>query len=376
MSEARRWTVQVLLPLALAAGGAHAQVGQGSSLRDPAIENANLAKLEQLAAEARRLRQLAATISDSSLGDTVREGRFRIATTPEYVDFARGIARRAEARVAATLRTTPSTAMTFAMRDNTAENQKPRRVMLERWVDGRRDAAVRLRVEPGRIDGEDFLVHSIAEERFASLDSATKEWLRGPLLPTINRAQERSAVYVELASTDNRIVADCRDGKLERCREGFAFALPPDPILTWYEPVNRRRIASRSLQRRRRDPLVERCAAGNDGACIAELRTWGTRELPPPLTVGARHSLVWVALGLGGDGALERFESSTATNVEQRLADAARTSPTTLIGAWRDSVIAARPRSVTASGGTAWAAVFWGGLLGILSMRSSRWRAR
>lgn len=377
MSDRRRVSSHLLAALALASGVAQGQVGTGMPLRDPAIERANLVKLDSLALATRGLSARADSARmQSALPDTVHVGRFRIAATPEYLDFARDIARRAEARITTTLGPSTSTRMTFRMLDDTRANQRPRRAMLERWIDGRRDAAVRLRVEPGRLEGEYFLVEALAHERFAMLDSSTRAWLRHPLDLTADRRQERAGVYVELATSPNRLVRDCRSGRVERCREASAFERPEDPIRSWYDAGDRRRIGSRNMQRRLRDPNVQRCAEGNDAACIAELRSWAPSELPPPLSVGARHSLVWVALGLGGADALERFTSSTATNVEGRLAESARTSSASLIGAWRDSVAAARPKPVAASIGTAWAAVFWGGLLGVLAMRSSRWRAR
>ena len=366
-----------IVALALSSSAAQAQVGTGMPLRDASVERANFAALDSMARAARlHTERVDSARMLNALPDTVRVGRFRIEAPPEYLDFARDLARRAEARVTSTFQTSAPTRMSFRMRDITEQNKQPRRVMLERWFQGREGAAVNLRVEPGRTEGVDFLLEALAQEHFMKLDSATQRWLRQPLDPGADRHIERSGVYVELATSPNRIVSDCRSGKIDRCREGFAFELPEDPITMWYDAAERRRIGSRSLKNRRRDPNVPRCAEGDDAACIAEMRTWSVGELPAPLTNGARHSLVWVALGLGGDGALDRLQSSRATSTEKRLEETARTSSASLIAAWRDSVMVNRPRPVTASGRTAWAAVMWGGLLGILAMRSSRWRAR
>ena len=373
----RRSGTRFMVALVVASAAAEAQIGTGMPLRDPSVERAHFVELDSLASAARRQSARADSARmQNALPDTVREGRFRIEAPPEHLDFARAIARAAEARLARTFGASTATRMSFRMRDVTKENQLPRRVLLERWHEGRQDAAIRLRAEPGGRDGEDFLIAAVAHEHFMMLDSTTRRWLRHPLDPSADRTVERTGVYVELATSPNRIVVDCRSGKIDQCRHGFAFEIPEDPIMMWYDVADRRRIGSRNLQYRRRDPNVQRCAEGDDRACIAELRTWAANDLPAPLSAGARHSLAWVALGLGGDGALERFESSADTSMQKRLEAAARMPSDSLISAWRDSVMAARPRPVTASGGTAWAAVMWGGLLGILAMRSSRWRAR
>jgi len=379
MSEVPRVVLSCMLALALLGSSASAQgVGTGTPLRDPAIERANATHLASLAVDARRQRTVADSIRKwAQFSDTVRDGRIRIATTPELVELARRIARDAEAALARTFGPSADVApMTFVMRGVTGGNWA-KQARLERWISDTLEGAIAIRLqgEPG-VNGPAFLVDGFAKKQFGELDSATRTWLRYPLQPAHDRKLERSAIYVDIATSENRIATECRVGSLERCREGFAFEQPADPVMSWYEPANRHRIAVRTFTRRRRDPVLERCSQGDDQACIADLRSWAPSDLPPPLSSSARHSLAWVALEIGGEGALARLGSSTAATVDQRLADAARTTPEKLIGAWRDSVTAARPRPVAANPGTAWAAVVWGSLLGILSMRSSRWRTR
>ena len=377
MSDVGRAVRAWVLAISLITGEAVAQgIGSGSPLRDPAIERANADRLASLAVDAVRQRAVADSIRKQvQFADTVRDGRIRIATSPELVAFAREIAREAEASLAKTLGPPVDVVpMTFVMRVSPGESGR-KHARLERWISDTLEGAIRLAVEPGS-NGPIFLADGFARKQFAQLDSTLRAWLRFPLQPAHDVKLGRSATYVEIATTDNRIAAECFAGSLARCREGFAFEQPADPVMSWYEPANRRRLARRALLRRRRDPAVERCVQGDDLMCIAELRSWAPDELPPPLSSHARHSLTWVALELGGDGALARLETSTVGTVEQRLAEAARTTPAKLIAAWRDSVVAARPRPVAASARTAWAAVMWASLLGILSMRSSRWRTR
>lgn len=377
MSEVGRVVRACVFAMPLISGAASAQgIGSGAPLRDPAIERANAARLASLAADALRRRAAADSIRKFvQFPDTIREGRIRIATKPEFATFARGIARDAEEALAKTFGTAVGAApMTFVLRsvEGDAGTTQGR---LERWISDTLEGAIRLPIEPGP-NGPIFLVDGFARKQFAELDSTMRTWLRYPLQPAHDRKLERSAIYTEIATSDNRIARDCRAGSLERCRQGFAFEQPADPVMSWYEPANRRLVARRFLAPRRRDRANDRCLQGDDLACIAELRSWAPKELPPPLSSYARHSLTWVALELGGEGSLARLASSKAETVDQRLAEAARTTPETLIAAWRDSVIAARPRPIAASPGTAWAAVMWGTFLGILSMRSSRWRTR
>lgn len=222
------------------------------------------------------------------------------------------------------------------------------------------------------------LVSQGANQMSQRQDSTLRDWLRGTLLPPLRASGRFDVVYENLATSPFSKPQACFVGDRAACRAALGLT-EQDPIVAWYDAIDRRRLAATwsDFARRTGHPAVVRCAEGaSDSVCIAALR-----ELPaavrlgePPLSGGDRVSLAAMALDVGGPGAYDRLLAARGQPIADRLAAAARLDADSLIGVWRARVIAARPHTLAFQPRAAWAAVLWGTLLGFMALRSTRWR--
>ena len=86
-----------------------------------------------------------------------------------------------------------------------------------------------------------------------------------------------------------------------------------------------------------------------------------------------RATIVREAVRLGGRDSYRRLLESNA-QIGERLAAAAGVSIDSLVGAWRNAIVAARPTAVALPWWAVGAAFGWLAFFGACGMRSSRWR--
>ncbi|MBI4419935.1 MAG: hypothetical protein HY560_03850 [Gemmatimonadetes bacterium] len=190
-------------------------------------------------------------------------------------------------------------------------------------------------------------------------------------------SREMKDAYVELVTAPSPPARDCLLGDLARCRVALTLTSVTDRAAEWYDAAGRRAVVARLLRDREvggyRQWANECVDARSDAACRELLRALGPAVIPAPLTTGTRQTLVRHALELGGRQAYRRFLESRAP-MEMTLAATAGVSADSLLRSWRARLIAERPLVVTTRPREAWTAVFWGTLLALLGLVSTRWR--
>src|SRR5574341_1731 len=223
------------------------------------------------------------------------------------------------------------------------------------------------------------LVHQASVLIAERQDSTLSAWLRATFVPYGIRSDAYGSIYLELVTTSWSKAHGCYVGDLAACRAALGVAGREDPIVNWYDGVDRRLLAAGYREtpfwNRLRGDVLGRCARGStDEPCIAALRDIPRSSVPAPLSASASFSLLETVLDVGGRDAYGRLLSRPDRPLEGRLAAAAGLSSDSLFALWRHRVLAARPRTVGLSPGGAWAAVLWSTILGILALRSTRWR--
>ena len=209
-------------------------------------------------------------------------------------------------------------------------------------------------------------------------DSALSAWLLASFIPTANGSDRFYSIYLELVTSPWSTAHSCYLGDLAACRAALGVTGRADPILGWYDALDRRRMVREfeyPFWKRSAGVLYDRCAQGGpDASCEAALRAIPPIGITTPLSTAARISLLEAALDAGGPGAYERLLAAPRRPIESRLAAAAAVPGDSLFALWRARVLAARPKTVGLGGRSAWAAVLWGTVLGMLALRSTRWR--
>jgi hypothetical protein len=209
-------------------------------------------------------------------------------------------------------------------------------------------------------------------------DSALVSWMGSYLTPAGPNSDRADLVYMELVTAPWSAARACYTGDRTACRRALGLLGRDDPILSWYDAADRRtlvRTFGYSWWQRLGGALYQRCVNGGpDADCEAALRALPAMAIVPPLSGTARLHLLETALELGGAGAYDRLLASARSSMETRLAEAAMVPGDSLIALWRGRALAARPTTVALRPSGAWAAVLWGTLLGVLALRSTRWR--
>jgi len=207
-----------------------------------------------------------------------------------------------------------------------------------------------------------------------SSDSVFTTWLGPLLLQDANPVVERSHVYVELVTAPSSAVQRCYGGAMQGCAAALGL-LEGDQAPLWYDAVERRTMVLHNqdiAQRFGLQSTADQCLdRRSDTACLQVLRSlpW----LEPPLSTEARQSLTRLAVAVGGRRAFVRLAESGAP-LAQRLSAAAGMPLDSLLQQWRRLVIAERPRPVPVTRSSAWMALGWGVLFGLMALRSTRWR--
>jgi len=210
-------------------------------------------------------------------------------------------------------------------------------------------------------------------------DPALREWLNGPLRPSLRATQDRGATYVQLVTAPSQAARDCFLGALSRCRDALEVNASTDVITAWYPSAAERRALvvgdfADYFNHGANAAAFRSCAEGSDSTCATLLRTLHSSVLPRPLGYDARATLAHLALRLGGREAYHRLLADTAAAVGARLAFAAGLSEDTLVARWRAEIIAARPASVAIPSWGFVIALGWIVVFAGCGLRSSRWR--
>ena len=194
-------------------------------------------------------------------------------------------------------------------------------------------------------------------------------------IDTIIPAQWRR-IRMDLVSAPAIVGSRCYAGDLTACARALQTVPTSDPLTQWYDGRGWRRLVrdrERLAQRLDRDATAE-CLDGYDLACLTVLRKFNANEIPPPLTYPGA-SLARLAVSLGGAGAIERMlAGDPATPPLKRLAAASRLEPEALVREWQRRVHETVAPSEDMSAEVVLVASVWTLGLGLVSLRSSRWR--
>jgi hypothetical protein len=185
------------------------------------------------------------------------------------------------------------------------------------------------------------LVNAAAAFMTTMADSALETWEGGTFVPTPLNQVRWDFLYIELVTSPWHRVQECYRDRLPSCRLALGLDGRDSAAARWYDAEDLRPSAG---------------------------------PVPTPFSDGARMSLLAFAIDRGGRGAYDRLIAGRGNPMAVRLAAAARLSPDSLITAWREQVLSARPRTVALTTRSAWTAVCWCFLLAVLALRSSRWR--
>src|SRR5437773_1625090 len=109
--------------------------------------------------------------------------------------------------------------------------------------------------------------------------------------------------------------------------------------------------------------VAQRCAAGDDSACVRLMQAATRDQIAPPISIHARQSFLTLAIDAGGPGTYGRLLAARGQPLDARLAAATGLPVDSLVSRWRAWILAARPKTVAADPRAAWAAVGWGVLL-------------
>jgi len=210
------------------------------------------------------------------------------------------------------------------------------------------------------------------------LDRPLADWLGAPLRPALDPAEERRAVYLQLVTAPSQAVRACLLGVLARCADVLALGDTSGLLERWYpSPPERRALVTESFgdffNHGATAQSFQACLALSDAACTGLLRTLPPGTLPRPLAYAARATIVREAVRLGGRDSYRRLLESDV-QIGGRLAAAAGIGVDSLVGAWRNAIVAARPTAVALPWWAVGAAFGWLAFFGACGMRSSRWR--
>jgi hypothetical protein len=237
----------------------------------------------------------------------------------------------------------------------------------EIWRAWRADATV-----PGLTDA---LVSSALRSVLHRVDAGFFRWLSESVPRDSVTDLEWLTHRMALLSSRAPVGRWCYDGDLAACRQILALAPTADPVLQWHDSASRRRLVTTNAGTAGRisAAMTAACQSGSDSACVALLHQFSPALVAEPTSAAARLSLARHAVALGGTGAFQRL-FQPAPDPAGHMTDVAAMPADALIARWRSRVRDARAPSRDLSGGIALITMAWVGGLGLLSLRSSRWR--
>lgn len=210
------------------------------------------------------------------------------------------------------------------------------------------------------------------------VDPAFKAWYGDAIRPSTRGTRfDLEQSYLSLVTSHYGVGQDCFLGSIESCRSVLGLDDPADPIRLFRTQAERQEAARGMMptywENEFRAAFIP-CVAGADSSCVVMLRLLRPSQLPRPVAMIARQTLVSLTLRLGGRDGYARLMADSAAPMPARLRAASGLPLDSLLTLWRASVIAARPNPVELPlfgplVGLGWAAVF-----GVCALRSSRWR--
>jgi len=221
------------------------------------------------------------------------------------------------------------------------------------------------------------LVTAAARLMTSMADSALKAWEGGTFVPSPRHQTRWDLLYIELVTSPWHRVQECYRDRLASCQLALGLDGQDSAAARWYDAEDRRRYVRTlgfSTYERTQKELQDRCVLQRDDACEDRFHHLTQGLVPTPFSNGARMSLLAFALDRGGRGAYDRLIAGRGQPMPVRLAAAAGLSLDSLIRAWREQVLSARPSTVALTTRSAWTAVCWCFLLAVLALRSNRWR--
>jgi hypothetical protein len=215
----------------------------------------------------------------------------------------------------------------------------------------------------------------VAMADLSGLDTGLRNWLGGAVVARFDSGPGHSAVYVQLVTAPSRAVRRCYSGERSACSDALSLSDMTDPAAQWYGPEERQALVATQyaefLNRTGHVQGVHACTQGSDFACLDLLRSL---SLGQPLDYQARLTLLETAVRLGGTETFSRLLTTPAGPMGRRLATAALVSEDSLVGRWRNDVLAARPVPVPLPPWGAWVALGWVIVFASCGAGSSRWR--
>lgn len=211
----------------------------------------------------------------------------------------------------------------------------------------------------------------------AAQDTGLQYWLRATIDVRPWTAAHWEGLYTEFVTAPWTSVRACHLGDLAACQRALGLSPAPRYLEVWYADADLEAVlrAGGGAWARRLSPGdAQACLERHDSRmCRAALSAVPDQYLTAPLSGAARVALVALALEWGGAGAYERLRAAPGP-MQDRLTAAARVPIDSLVGTWRARLLAHRPASVTLRPAGAWTAFLWVVVLGVLGLRSSRWR--
>ncbi len=219
-----------------------------------------------------------------------------------------------------------------------------------------------------------------SRDLWAGTDSVLVGWRESADPVWTVREVNLESLYEQLVASPWAVPRRCFLGDLTACHGLLALDPASHVVVASYTPEERELVVGRMI-----GYASGRVMAQTIGACLSRHDTEQcTRVLvetfPAPwshrgaLGAPARQALLAIVLEMGGSGAFEALNASAAAPMGERLAGAAGVPLDSLVTRWRNEILAARPQPVSVTSAGGWTAVGWATLLGLMALRSSRWR--
>jgi hypothetical protein len=176
------------------------------------------------------------------------------------------------------------------------------------------------------------------------------------------RSWDRAAI--DLATSNSAATRDCFAGAIPRCKSALGLTEIADPLTEWYSPADWRVMVS-GMHRppgetTGRQASIDACLNDNIAKeCEMLVRE---RAIPRPLDMESRHTLIGLALELGGPKAFDRMTAATGS-ADDVLAATSGLGIDELISRWRMRILTTtpenvRPRALEATTMIAWILIF------------------
>ena len=220
------------------------------------------------------------------------------------------------------------------------------------------------------------LANKLEQEVVARGSKVFSKWLPGPA-PLDNLMPWAWAnVRLELISAEAVAGRRCFAGDRVACKWILGLEPADDPATTLFDSTGRAYyVGERKYEARRSNALAtDRCLRGSDSACVTVARAMfvvngALSSLPQVL----RSTLAREAFRMGGPGAIVRLVQSP-DSIGPAIAAAAGVPLDSVIGVWQRHLREEGIGSEDLTLGIAALSIGWTMVLGLLSLRSGRWR--